>query len=398
MSIKFVKNEQLSFGVNDNKHLLLIGDNKDCLEYLLLSYKGKIKCIYIDPPYGKNGKGKYAKTNYTNAITRDNLLSMLYPRLVLARELLSDDGVLFCSIDDRNQAHVKLLFDEIFGEENFVSNLIWQKKKGGSQDAHHFAKEHEYILCYAKKDWQINEQTQEQDETEFNKIINGKKAKIVKLEKWGSGSLREDCPSLYYYIKDPYGKDFFPMAPNGKEGRWRKKPENLDSDHIYWQEDSKGKLTPYEVLYFDEMKTKDKIIKIRTIFTEYGTTTDATKEIQSIFGDKIFDTPKPSNLIKHLMKVSSQKDSIILDFFAGSGTTGEAVLKLNREDGGNRKFILCQNNEKTKTTPNGIAYDVTAKRLKRVMTGECYDGTKPEAWLKKHEPYGGALDALEYVE
>ena len=398
MSIKFVKNEQLSFGVNDNKHLLLIGDNKDCLEYLLLSYKGKIKCIYIDPPYGKNGKGKYAKTNYTNAITRDNLLSMLYPRLVLARELLSDDGVLFCSIDDRNQAHVKLLFDEIFGEENFVSNLIWQKKKGGSQDAHHFAKEHEYILCYAKKDWQINEQTQEQDETEFNKIINGKKAKIVKLEKWGSGSLREDCPSLYYYIKDPYGKDFFPMAPNGKEGRWRKKPENLDSDHIYWQEDSKGKLTPYEVLYFDEMKTKDKIIKIRTIFTEYGTTTDATKEIQSIFGDKIFDTPKPSNLIKHLMKVSSQKDSIILDFFAGSGTTGEAVLKLNREDGGNRKFILCQNNEKTKTTPNGIAYDVTAKRLKRVMTGECYDGTKPEAWLKKHEPYGGALDVLEYVE
>lgn len=398
MSINFVKNEQLSFGSSNNKHLLLIGDNKDNLEYLLLTYKGKIKCIYIDPPYGKNGKGKYSKTNYNNAITRDNLLSMLYVRLVLARQLLSDDGVLFCSIDDRNQAYVKLLFDEIFGEENFVSNLIWQKKKGGSQDAPHFAKEHEYILCYAKKDWQINEQTQEQDETEFNKIINGKKAKIVKLERRGSDSLREDCPSLYYCIKDPYGKDFFPMAANGKEGRWRKKPENLDSDHIYWQEDSKGKLTPYEVLYFDEMKTKDKIIKIRTIFTEYGTTTDATKEIQSIFGDKIFDTPKPSNLIKHLMKVSSQKDSIILDFFAGSGTTGEAVLKLNREDGGNRKFILCQNNEKTDTTPNGIAYDVTAKRLKRVMTGECYDGTKPEAWLKKHEPYGGALDVLEYVK
>lgn len=156
MSIKFVKNEQLSFGVNDNKHLLLIGDNKDCLEYLLLSYKGKIKCIYIDPPYGKNGKGKYAKTNYNNAITRDNLLSMLYPRLVLARELLSDDGVIFCSIDDRNQAYVKLLFDEIFGEENFVSNLIWQKKKGGSQNAHHFAKEHEYILCYAKMDSVFN--------------------------------------------------------------------------------------------------------------------------------------------------------------------------------------------------------------------------------------------------
>ncbi len=342
--------------------------------------------------------GEFAQTNYNNAITRDNLLSMLYPRLILALQLLSDDGVLFCSIDDRNQAYVKCLFDEIFGEENFISNLIWQKKKGGSQDAQHFAKEHEYILCYVKKDWQINEQTQEQDEKEFNKIINGKKAKILKLEKWGNHSLRIDRPTLYYPIKDPEGNDFYPTAPNGKDGCWRKKPENLDSDHIYWREDSKGKLTPYEVLYFDEMKTKDKIIKIRTIFTEYGTTTDATKEIQSIFGDKIFDTPKPSNLIKHLMKVSSQKDSIILDFFAGSGTTGHAVLELNREDGGHRKFILCQLNEKTDTTPNGIAYDVTAKRLKRVMTGECYDGIKPEAWLKKNEPYGGALEVYEIGE
>ena len=119
---------------------------------------------------------------------------------------------------------------------------------------------------------------------------------------------------------------------------------------------------------------------------------------QSIFGDKIFDTPKPVSLIKHIIKISTQPDNIVLDFFAGSGTTGHAVLELNREDGGNRKFILCQNNEKTYTTPNGIAYDVTAKRLKRVMTGECYDGTKPEAWLKKNNPYGGALDVYDYIE
>ncbi len=397
-TIKYLKkNDHLSFNQGGISHKLIIGDNYPALLNLLINYRKQIKVIYIDPPYGKDHLGEFADVNYDNAITRDNLLSMLYPRLMLAKQLLRDDGVIFCSIDDRNQAYVKCLFDEVFGESNFIANIIWQKKKGGSQDSEYFAKEHEYILCYTKQDWRINDKTEKQDEKDFNKIINGKKAKILKLEKWGNHSLKIDRPSLYYSIKDPNNNDFYPLAPNGEDGCWRKKPENLDSEHIYWQKDSKGRLTPYEVLYFEEMKEKYKIIKTRTIFTEYGTTTDATKEIQKIFGDKIFDTPKPTHLIKYLIDISTDisEDYIILDFFAGSGTTGQAILELNREDGGSRQFILVTNNEKTELNQNGIAYDVTSKRLKRVMTGECYDKTKDFKWLEKNTPYGDSLEVTE---
>ncbi len=405
-TINYLKyNNELSFSCSDRggvEHKLIIGDNYPALLNLLISYRRKIKVIYIDPPYGKDNLGEFAKTNYDNAITRDNLLSMLYPRLMLAKQLLRDDGVIFCSIDDRNQAYVKGLFDEVFGERNFVANLIWQKKKGGSQDSEYFAKEHEYILCYQKWDWEINDVTEEHKEKDFNKIINGKKAKILKLEKWGNHSLRTDRPTLYYSIKDPNGNDFYPIAPNGADGCWRKKPESLDSDHIYWREDSKDRLTPYEVIYFDEVLEKRKVIKTRTLFTEYGTSTDSTKEILSIFNnEKVFDTPKPIELIKHLLKISTSPNidsydkDIILDFFAGSGTTGHAVMELNREDGGKRQFILVTNNEKTDINQNGIAYDVTSKRLKRVMTGKCYDGIDSFKWLEKNKPYGDGLEVTE---
>nr|WP_162843327.1 site-specific DNA-methyltransferase [Campylobacter jejuni] len=388
------KNENLSFDQGGITHKLIIGDNYPALLNLLINYKNKIKVIYIDPPYGKDHLGAFAQTNYNNAITRDNLLSMLYPRLILARQLLKDDGAIFCSIDDRNQAYVKCLFDEIFGEENFCGNIVWQKKKGGGQDSQYFAKEHEYILCYKKNTWIINNKTENFSEENFNKIINNRKASLTKLEKWGIGALMEDAPSLYYPIKDPNNNDFYPMAPNGQKGRWRKKPESLDADHIFWKENSKGRLTPYEVTYFDEVDVR--IVKTRTIFTDYGTTTDATKEIQKIFGSKIFDTPKPVSLIKHIIDISTDlNDDIILDFFAGSGTTGHAVLELNKQDGGNRQFILVTNNEITDLNPNGIALDVTSKRLKRIMSGECYDESKDFKWLEKNTPYGDSLEVSE---
>src|SRR3989339_1936529 len=146
----FKKNEKLSFAQDKNAltHKLIIGDNYDALLNLLIEYHGKVDVIYIDPPYGKDSMGEFAKTNYENAITRDNLLSMLYPRLILARQLLSDNGVIFCSIDDKNQAYAKGLFDDVFGESNFVSNLVWQKKTGAS-DATAIATITEYILMYA---------------------------------------------------------------------------------------------------------------------------------------------------------------------------------------------------------------------------------------------------------
>lgn len=396
----------------NSKNVLIKGDNLEVLKHLKNAYYRKVKMIYIDPPYN-TGNGDFIyndERSFTpqslaqmanieieeassilnltlkNSSTHSAWLSFMYPRLYIARQLLRDDGVIFISIDDNEQANLKLLCDEIFGEENFVANIIWQKKKGGGQDSQDFAKEHEYILCYSKYEWKINDKKEQLSENKFNKIINGKKAIISKLEKWGIGALMEDAPSLYYPIKDPNGNDFYPIAPNGEKGRWRKKPENLDSEHIYWQENSKGRLTPYEVSYFDEVKNNEKIIKTRTIFTDYGTTTDATKEILNLFNNqKIFDTPKPLNLIKILLQLSTTPNSndIILDFFAGSGTTAQAVMELNAGDNGNREFILVQLDEaidksKSKTayefcknelgSENPTIFDITKERIKRAST------------------------------
>ena len=149
----FKKNEALSFHTDDSKptHKLIIGDNYEALQNLLIEYKGRVDVIYIDPPYGKDSMGEFAQTNYENAITRDNLLSMLYPRLMLAKQLLAESGVIFCSIDDRNQAYIKCLFDEIFGEGNYIDTLHWKRKKQPSFLAKHTAKVMEYVLVFAKR-------------------------------------------------------------------------------------------------------------------------------------------------------------------------------------------------------------------------------------------------------
>lgn len=452
-------NEAKSKNTKRAQNIIIKGDNLDALKLLKSAYYEKIKMIYIDPPYNtKNDDFIYPDdfrkdykqicietglikieidefgnktevsseamdffTSITSTKSHSGWLSFMLPRLKLARDLLRDDGVIFISIDDNEQANLKLLCDEIFGEENFVACLIWQKKKGGSQDSENFAKEHEYILCYTKNSWQIRDIEAEHLESDFTKIINGKKAKILKLEKWGNHSLRIDRPTLYYSIKDPNGNDFYPIAPNGEDGCWRKKPENLDENHIFWQENSKGRLIPYEVIYYDEIETK-KVVKTRTILnfddiiTEYGTTTDATKEIQTIFKNKVFDTPKPINLIKKFIKLSTNtsdengENDIILDFFAGSGTTAHAVMAQNAQDNGNRKFILVQLDEKIDEKKSKTAFDfcknelgskepvisdITIERVKRagnklekpnLDTGFCvYDLTDKDTLIQKSD-------------
>ncbi len=320
------------FNENEINGTLIKSENYQALNSLKNRYKETIDCIYIDPPYNTQNN----EFIYADNFKRSSWLCMMDNRLELAHSLLNDKGVMFVSIDDNEQAYLKALMDEVFngggGGDNFVANLIWQKKKGGSQDSENFAKEHEYILCYQKEKFTIIDTEIDHNIQDFNKIINGKQAKILKLEKWGAGALKADAPSLYYSIKDPNGNDFYPIAPNGEEGRWRKKPENLDSEHIFWQENSKGRLIPYEVIYYDEIKNAKKVIKTRTIFTEYGTTTEATKEILALFnGTKLFDTPKPEALLKRILEISTKENDLVLDFFAGSGTTCAVAHKLNRK-------------------------------------------------------------------
>ncbi|WP_024369550.1 site-specific DNA-methyltransferase [Helicobacter pylori] len=336
-----------------NTNYLIKGNNLIALHSLKKKFAKQVKCIYIDPPYN-TGNDSF---NYNDNFNHSSWLVFMKNRLEAAREFLSDDGVIFVQCDDNEQAYLKVLMDEIFGRDSFVANLIWQKKKGGSQDSENFAKEHEYILCYQKEKFNIIDTEIEHDIQDFNKTINGKQAKILKLEKWGAGALKSDAPSLYYSIKDPNGNDFYPIAPNGEEGRWRKKPENLDSEHIFWQENSKGRLIPYEVIYYDEIKNTKKVIKTRTIFTEYGTTTEATKEILALFnGTKLFDTPKPEALLQRILKISTQENDLVLDFFAGSGTTCAVAHKMKR------RYIGIEQMDYIET--------ITKERLKKVIEGE----------------------------
>ncbi|EIT6715089.1 site-specific DNA-methyltransferase [Campylobacter upsaliensis] len=358
-------NEQLKDSLKAGANLLIKGNNLLALHSLKKKFANKVKLIYIDPPYN-TGNDSF---NYNDNFNHSTWLTFMKNRLEIARDFLRDDGVIFIQCDDNEQAYLKVLCDEIFGRENFVATICWRKKTGGGQDSIYFAKEHEYILCYQKQKWQIIDSTQEQNEKDFSKIINGKKAKILKLEKWGNHSLRTDRPTLYYAIKDPNGNDFYPVAPNGADGCWRKKPENLDNEHIFWQEDSKGRLTPYEVIYFDEVKHIDKILKTRTMWLENGNTTQATNEIKALFENgntTLFATPKPEALIKRIIEISTQEGDLIMDFFAGSGTTLAVAHKMKR------RFIGIEQMDYIES--------ITKERLKKVVSGEQGGISKAVDW------------------
>ncbi|TLD80905.1 site-specific DNA-methyltransferase [Helicobacter sp. MIT 05-5293] len=481
-------NAESSVDSQSLKHKLIIGDNYPALLNLLISYQNRVKVIYIDPPYGKDDMGNFAQTNYDNAITRDNLLSMLYPRLQLARELLREDGVIFCSIDDRNQAYVKCLFDEVFGEGNFVSCVPRIIKKGGKSTTT-MQKNHDYILVYTKNKGLVdNFSLEDRDESTFT-------LEDEFVEKRGKYKLTQtlDYSSLQYSKNMDYkieidGRVFYAGGSekqyleriNGIHKttdwvwRWSKGAVEwgikngfvvVKGDRIYTKtylncKKANGK---NEIEYFDSGKPFTTL----SFLENENSNDNGKKDLDSILAvgniNAPFKNPKPIKLLMNLIKMVSQSNQrdisglkspqydnaesqndkgrkildeksglcslkqgsridaftdeakgelhdlslkdkpleegdIVLDFFAGSGTTAHAVLELNREDGGNRTFILVTNNEIADLNPNGIAHDVTTKRLKRIMSGECYDGDKNFKWLEKNAPYGGILEVSEIKE
>ncbi|MBP5710908.1 MAG: site-specific DNA-methyltransferase [Bacteroidales bacterium] len=421
----FKKNKKLSFHTDDSKptHKLIIGDNYEALQNLLIQYKGMIDVIYIDPPYGKDSMGEFAQTNYENAITRDNLLSMLYPRLMLAKMLLSDNGVIFCSIDDKNQAYVKCLFDEVFGEKNFISTSIIMNNRGG-RDYGGIAIQHEYLLIFSKNIYEYELNPIEDPDRQFQYTDEKGGFNLMELRNRNVKFNNRNRPNLFYpFFLNPNKQDsnglfaialeeseafnvkVLPAISQGIQTVWRwgkeeKSRENLNKE-IFGKANQNG---GYMIVqkYRKTTKMQRSIWDEKEFVNERG-----TEAVKDIIGKGIFDYPKSVSLLKRIVELSSKNDSIILDFFAGSGSLGHAVLDINRNEAkegnlieeaiseGNRSFILCQLNEITDTTPQGIAYDVTAKRLKRIMTGECYDGTKDFEWIKKNKPYGGNLDVYE---
>lgn len=368
--------------------------------------------------------GEFAQTNYTNSITRDNLLSMLYSRLLLAKQLLREDGVIFCSIDDRNQAYVKGLFDEIFGERNFLFSAPRLIKKGG-KSTKTISKNHEYLLAYAKNENSIGVfSLDKRDGSKFT-------LEDEYVEERGKYALTQtlDYSSLQYSKNMDYpividGKTFYAGTSyekylerqNGKHNKtdwvWR-----WSKSAVEWGIQNGFIVIKNNRIYtksYEKCRKKSGENKIEFIDGQSYTTLhflknensndNGKKELDSILAEgnsnAPFKNPKPTALIINILKMISSSEisentDIVLDFFAGSGTTGHAVLELNKEDGGKREFILVTNNESSDINPNGIAYDVTSKRLKRIMSGECYDRSSDFKWIKENKPYGDSLEVSE---
>ena len=359
---------------NTTKNIYIEGDNLEVLKLLQKGYYNKIKAIYIDPPYNTGNDFVYSDNykdnleNYlkfsgqviedgedmlklstnsdSNGRFHSNWLNMMYPRLKLARNLLTDDGFIFVSIDINESENLKKLLDEIFGEQNFLAEFIWKKTSNPNSTGTNIGIEHEYILLYSKthnfhlkllplNDDDLKKYTGKDDY--FN--VRGP-YKLVNLNK--TGTLNDLRPNLMYDIIAPDGSIIKPKP------RWRWSKEKfeigLSEDRIVFNKIKNSWTVSYKQYLYED--TDGKIIDrgnlIKTIFDDCGRTTDGTLEINKLLGKGVFDFPKPINLIKKLIYISSQNDDIILDFFSGSATTAHAVLKLNSEDSKNRRFIMIQ--------------------------------------------------------
>lgn len=348
-------------------NFILEGDNLHSLRLLEKTHSGKIDLIYIDPPYNTGGRDFIyddAFVDNTDTFRHSKWLSFMATRLGRAKELLSPEGLIFISIDDNEVAQLKLLCDEIFGANNFRGQIARSTGTPTGQGNAIISNEIDYMLVYARTEQAIFNGLPFDDES--SKIYNLEdeygRYLVRPLRKTGGEDRHEDRPSMYYPVTAPDGTQIYPIAPAGYESRWRCQEStyiSLRNEHrIEWKKDKSG-WKVYQKFYL-EGRTKQP----GNLWTEIEGNKKATITIKNIFGDNVFSFPKPVELISRIIHIASKPDSIVLDFFAGSGTTGQAVLEYNRDnDGSNRTFILCTNNE------NNICEEVTYERIRRIISG-----------------------------
>ena len=377
----------LSCGAAPFRNLIIEGDNFDALRFLRMTHAGKVKCIYIDPPYN-TGNRDFIYNDYfidrEDAYKHSKWLEFMYRRLELAKELLAEDGVIFVSIDDNEVFNLGLLMNRIFGESNHVATCVWQKRYS-RENREAIGDAHEYLLIYS-----INSEIFKERR---NKLPLGEKQISVYKNPnndpcgpWRAVALSAQGfrPNQMYEIISPItGKRHRP--PEGScwkviEPQYK---QLLAEGLIYFGKD--GNAVPSRIQYLKNIEGM--VPWTWWPHEEVGHTDEARKEIQSIFGTQTaFDTPKPVRLIERILRIATKPGDLVLDFFAGSGTTAHAVLKLNREDGGNRRFILVSNSEATADAPDkNLCRDVCAERVRRVIAG--YRNKKGE-WV---EGLGGDL-------
>lgn len=367
-------------------HILIEGDNLHALTCLSYTHEGKIDVIYIDPPYNTGNKDFVYNDSYVDSeddFRHSKWLSFMNKRLRIARRLLSDNGVIFISIDDNEQAALKLLCDEVFGEKNFVANIIWQKKTGAA-DARGIAVITEYIMIYVKNETYITDifakNTEAFDEKRYKFTDQYKERGPFYYDSLDRGSVRYS-DSLNYAIMAPDGTTLYPndrkeFVNDGWTWKWSKEKVKwgIENGFIDIAKNSKKK-SGWSVRYkiYLNVDNEGNLIKKNVPFKNMIIDTlnaDAANDIKNIFDSKVFSFPKPVKLLYRLIKYIEKSSSIILDFFAGSGTTMHAVMQLNNEDGGKRQCILVTNNE------NGICENITYERNRRVIQG--YTNSKGE--------------------
>ena len=359
-------------GEDAPNHILIEGDNLEALTTLSYTHEGKIDVIYIDPPYNPGNKDFVYNDSFVDSedsYRHSKWLSFMSKRLRIAKHLLSDRGVIFISIDDNEQANLKLLCDEVFDEKNYLATIPWRKRTAKADVPHGLSQDYEWMVCYCKEKFQagIEKETRKYFTTpDFPD-------RPWRVHDMTTQRSKDERPNCFFTIVNPITGDKYPANPNrvwaNNEETFKEYysqgrivfPRDYDFLNIskpvirYWKEDDEKKAGEL----FGMVTTSTDLP--RTV----GMTQDGTKDITEIFGEKAFGFPKPVSLIKHIIGIATPRgiDSTVLDFFAGSGTTLHAVMQLNKEDGGKRQCILVTNNE------NNICRDVTYERNKRVING-----------------------------
>ena len=346
--------------IKDTDNLIIKGNNLIVLHSLKKCFAGKVKLIYIDPPYN-TGNDSF---NYNDSFNHSTWLIFMKNRLEVARELLSDDGLIFVQCDDNEQAYLKVLMDEVFSRNNFISNIVW-KGRGGRQDSKYIAQIHETIIFYAKnKERAILNKAFIEDTSNYAYEDSRGNYKTQLIRKWGSNSRREDRPNLFYEVEFE-GNKVLPILPNGDDGCWRwsknRLEEAIKNDMVVSLEKD-GRTELYEKIYKGDGKKQ-------TVFTSWideSFSGQGTKVLEEIFKEKVFDYPKPEQLVKKFIDLTTDDGDIVLDYHLGSGTTAAVAHKMNRQ------YIGIEQMDYIET--------VSVKRLEKVIEGEQGGISKSVDW------------------
>lgn len=401
-TLKPMEEESVNFDTTEN--IFIEGENLEVLKVLQKSYYNKIKCIIIDPPYNTGSdsfiypdsfkeskeeyqkrigekdsegflmkEGMFRKNSKDSGHYHSSWLSMMYPRLFLAKNLLKEDGVIFVHIDDNEVHNLRLLMNEIFGEENFISELVWKKRVSPANDSHWFSSDHEYILIFAKfkEKWSPNKLDRNEKQNSYYTNPDNDTRGPWNSAAYTCNKNKDERPNLYYPLINPNtGEEVWPKETAVWAYSKETHEQHLRDNLLYWGVDGKSK-SPRKKQFITEAK---KVVPRSVLdYTDVGSTQSATLDFLKIFEHNYFNYTKPIELIKRLVKLSIESNDIIIDFFAGSGTTGQAVLELNKEDSGKRKFILVQLPEQSSLDSEAYRAgfktiaEITKERIRRVI-------------------------------